>query len=293
MSTQWHPLFAHLLGLLINKHYEIHPEVSVSDMPRVADLLVRRQGAEPAPFRGLWSHLTDWNVVEFKGPSDYPEEDDLELLVHVGTGLMYKFNEERRSRNEERLSNRQMSFWYLAPSLGETFLGQARTRTYLDYQTGGLWRGSVWGHPVWLVSYRELPVEEDTIPLHLLDRDPAAPRSLAELVLHKQELLQRFAPWFIAFQPALWEVIRQMANTSTDGPRIDWEAVGKYANLDEVVRVIPPERVIQLLGVDRAVQAVGLDRVIESSGAEKVLDELLKHLSPEQLQEMLRLRQQG
>jgi hypothetical protein len=88
MSTQWHPLFAHLLGLLIADHYEVQTEVPVSDLPRRGDLLlIRRHGGEEPPFRGLWSHLTEWNVIEFKGLSDSAEEDDLELLVHVGTGV--------------------------------------------------------------------------------------------------------------------------------------------------------------------------------------------------------------
>ena len=103
--------------------------------------------------------------------------------MHVGTGITYRFNEERKGRNEERLANRQVSFWYLVPQLGETFLGQARGRTHLNYETGGLWRGQVWGHPVWLLSYQEAAVEEDTIPLHLLDLQRPAPRALGELVV--------------------------------------------------------------------------------------------------------------
>ena len=31
-KTQWHPLFARLLGLLLDAYYEIQPEVSVSDL---------------------------------------------------------------------------------------------------------------------------------------------------------------------------------------------------------------------------------------------------------------------
>ena len=60
----------------------------VSDLPRKADLLVihRHPGRQPH-FLGLWSHLTDWNVLEFKGPTDDAEEEDLELLMAVGTGL--------------------------------------------------------------------------------------------------------------------------------------------------------------------------------------------------------------
>jgi hypothetical protein len=321
MSKQWHPLFAHLLRLLLDRYYSVQTEVPVSDLPRRGDLLLlRRQTDEAPPFEGLWSHLTDWNVLEFKGPGDYPHEDDLELLVHVGTGLTVRFNEERVAAGQPRLTNRQVSLWYVAPKLGETFLGHARLRTHFDYETGGLWRGSVWGHPVFLVSAHELPVEVDTVPLHLLDRDPPAPRAVGELVLHQEELLRHFATWLSALQPRLWKEIRHMAETSTPGSGlIDWEAVGEIANLDEVVRLLPPEHVIQVLGIERAleviglprmievaglprmieavglprmIEAVGLPRVIEAVGPDKLLNELFKHMTTEQIQEALQRRQQ-
>src|SRR4051812_34738361 len=106
MSTQWHPVFARLLGLLLGDYYEIQPEVPVSDLPRAGDFLIirRQEGPEP-PFRGLWNHLTDWNVIEFKGPTDAPREEHLEKLVHVGTGITYRLNEERQARGEVPLEN--------------------------------------------------------------------------------------------------------------------------------------------------------------------------------------------
>src|SRR5436190_834203 len=119
MSTQWHPMFARLLRELLKDYYDIQTEVPVSDLPRKADMLIvhRHPGQQP-PFEGLWSHLTDWNIFEFKGPTDAAEVDDLELLMAVGTGLTYRLNEQRRQRDETALRNSQVSMWYLAPTLG-------------------------------------------------------------------------------------------------------------------------------------------------------------------------------
>src|SRR5262249_27445511 len=142
MSTQWHPLFARTLRLLLEDYYEVNPEVPVSDLPPQADLfLVRRTGGAEPPLTGLWGPLTEWSVLEFRGPSDSTEEIVLDLLMHVGPGLNCRFNEERRGQQQEPVPNRQLSLWYLAPTLGETFLGHARARLHLDYETGGLWRG--------------------------------------------------------------------------------------------------------------------------------------------------------
>jgi hypothetical protein len=246
--------------------------------------------------------LTDWNVFEFKGPGDDAEEDDLELLMHVGAGLTYRINEERRERKESRLANRQMSFWYLAPKLGETFLGHARSRLHLTYETNGLWRGGAWGHPIWLLAYRDAAVEVDTIPLHLLAQEPLAAQSLGELVLRQPELLLRFATWLSALLPALWKEIKIMANKTSDGPRFDWEQITEFAGFDEFVRLLPPGKVIEIMGVERAIEAIGLDRVIktvgpnraiEALGPESLLAALFPGSTPEQLQELLRRRQQG
>src|SRR6266566_1636424 len=118
MSTQWHPLFARLLRLLLEDYYQLDTEVPVSDLPRKGDIsLLRRVGAAEPPFTGLWLHLTPWNVFEFKGPTDGPEEADLELLMHVGTGITYRFNDERRQQGEAPMPSRDISFWYLAPTL--------------------------------------------------------------------------------------------------------------------------------------------------------------------------------
>ncbi len=271
MSTQWHPLFAHLLKLLVGKWYDVEPEVPVSDLPRRGDVLVvRRQAESEPPFRGLWSHLTDWNVIEFKGPTDTPEADDLELLMAVGAGIAYRLNEQRREAGEPSLAADQVSYWYLAPQLGTTFLGQARLRTAFDYEGNGLWRGRAWGHRVWLMSYREAAVEEDALPLFLLDRQQPAPSGLTELMVSHEELLREFGGWVKTLRPQLWEEIRRMV--TEPGSIIDWVEVAKVTDLDGAIRVIPPERVIEILGVAEAIRIIGLGRVIEELGLTRVLE---------------------
>jgi hypothetical protein len=108
-----------------------------------------------------------------------------------------------------------VSFWYLTPTLGDTFLGHARLRTFFDFEASGLWRGKVWGHTVWLLGYREAAVEVDSLPLHLLRREPIPTRPFAELLVSNEELLRRFASWVFTFQPGVWEEIQRMATTTT------------------------------------------------------------------------------
>jgi hypothetical protein len=303
MTIQWHPLFARLLRLLLDAFYQVETEVPVSDLPRKGDLfLLRRTGSAEPPFTGLWMHLTDWNLLEFKGPTDNPEEADLELLMHVGTGIAFRFNEERRQRGEAPLPNRRVSFWYLAPALGETFLGEVRARVEaLTYLTGGLWSGRAWGHPVFFLSYRDAPVEPDTVPLHFLTPAPdAPPHSLAELLARRTDLLQRYDRWLFALHPHLWKEIRIM--THTPGlPTPDYSVVADMVDVEAMVHALGTERVIEALGVEQTVKALGPERVLDALGPERVLDALgvervlelaLSKMTPEQ-QRQLRQRLPG
>ncbi len=205
MKKQWHPLFVHLMRLLVGEWYAIDPEVPVSDLPRRGDMLiVRREGTAEPPFRGLWSHLRELNVIEFKGPTDHPDVDDLELLMAVGAGLTAKITEERKEAGRPGLKAREVAFWYLAPSLGDTFLYNAKLRGPVQYESAGLWLGTGYGHPLRFVAYRELPAEEDGLPLFLLDRQRPVPAGLGAVILSRQELVRQFG-WLVrSLQPILW-----------------------------------------------------------------------------------------
>src|SRR5713101_6994457 len=97
MAIQWHPLFALLLRPLLEGFYEIQTNVPVGDVPREADLvLLRRTTSKTLPFRGLWRHLTTWNILEYKGPTVSARLEDIDFLVELGMGIPRRLNEERR-----------------------------------------------------------------------------------------------------------------------------------------------------------------------------------------------------
>ena len=270
---QWHPLFAYLLRLLIGDFYEVDVEAPVGDLPRRADVvLLRRTGSAKAPFVGLWSHLREWNVLEFKGPTDHPEEVDLELLMHVGTGIALRFNEERQRRGYRPLPSSQVALWYFTTSLGDPFLEAARNRAFLRYEGDGLWVGQGWGHPLFLVSYRDLPMEPDSVPLHLLRRpDDRPPAALADLMARHTDLVGRYGAWIATFHSQLWKEMGKMANLVPPG-WIDWHKVVENVDVGPLIQAIDPEQVVQVWGIEHAVEVVGLERVIEVVGLERVIE---------------------
>jgi hypothetical protein len=173
---QWHPLFAQLLRPLVEGHYRVETNMPVGDAPRIADIvLVQRTAATAPPYRGLWRWLTAANVLEFKGPTVSARVTDLDLLIELGLGITRRLHDEGQGRRRDRRERAAMSFWYLANHLGRRFLRDAEALLGESEVLGpGVWRAWHLGRPLLLVSNRAVPVERDSVPVHLLVREPAA-----------------------------------------------------------------------------------------------------------------------
>lgn len=264
-KTQWHPLFAELLKLLLGDYYDIQTEVPVSELPRRGDfLVVRRQAGPPPPFEALWGYLREWNVIEFKGMTDNAEIGDLELLVSVGTGLTVRLNEARQGRDLGPLMNRQVAFWYVAPVITEAFASHPRAGAMFQYQTDGVWSGQAFGHLMYLVSVRELPRTVDSLPLQLLD-DAVVP-SLAEVFAGNQPLAERFAGWLIQYRPDLWKEVVTM-NPTVPTP-LSSEEIARLPVVRNIFSVMEAEEVAKvLLEKLSPEQAHDLIRRLEKSAA--------------------------
>jgi hypothetical protein len=191
--TQWHPIFAELLRPLLQDYYDVQTNVPVGDAPREADiLLLRRTSDQPTPFRGLWRHLTTWNVLEYKGPSVSARLSDLSLLIELGVGIHRRLNEERHRQKHAQLKPAESSFWYVVRKMGGRYLGGARQCLgHLEEIEGGLWRSQVLQHLVFLVDSETFASEPDSVPLHLLfERSPEQERELGDLVVEEPNFLE-------------------------------------------------------------------------------------------------------
>jgi hypothetical protein len=311
---QWHPIFAHLLRPLVEGHYEVRTGQTVGDVPRSSDVvLLRKASASLPPFHGLWSHLTPWNVLEYKGPTVSARFDELHDLIELGFGIHRRLNElqqkeRRRGDSEGQAAHPDMdypdvSFWYLVNHLGARFLAEApRHLPGLQQVTAGLWQVSVFSHPLFLVSTQELEVERDSLPLHVLAGLADADKGTVKAVLQAEPALwPNYGPWLFIHEPALWREISQMA-TQQEGPlTLDFRPLADYlketgglkrfledVGIKEAVEAVGVKQAVEAVGVKEAVEAVGVKQAVEAVGLEQVW----AALSPEERERLRRLAEQ-
>jgi hypothetical protein len=291
---QWHPVFAQLLRPAVETYYDVQTMLPVGDAPREADfVLLRRTASGPAPFRGLWRHLSTWNIMEFKGPTVSPRRGDVELLVELGLGIDRRLQAERIQQRQRRLGPEEVSFWYLANHLGQRFLRAAEQKLgQLDPLDSGLWRCRLLERLIFCVSSIDLPVEADSLPLHVVGREPlATERHVARLVLEQPDLQQLYGGWLASLHPTAWKEIEAMARTMGKRLKFDIRPAIESLGLDEVIEQVGIDRVIEQLGKKELIKRIGLDDFLaDLSPAERRinLDRLLASLSPAERRELKR-----
>jgi hypothetical protein len=259
--TQWHPLFAQLLRGMLESQFEVQTNMPVGDVPREADVvLVRRISVEPSAFTGLWRWLTTWNILEFKGPSVSARVDDLDGLLEIGLGI------------QRRLT---------AADLGRRFLAAAERLTGpLEALADGVWRVTVWQRPMLLVSNREVAVERDSLPVHLLTAEPLQrQREVVEVLRAQPQLWSQFVGGLVWLHPALTKEMATMGRTKTKGLKPD---------IRPAIRHLGWEEILGQAGLKELIEQVGAKPIINEIGLAKVASQL----SAAQRQEMLRLLQQ-
>lgn len=281
---QWHPVFAQLLRPAVEGYYEVQTTVPVGDAPREADfVLLRRTSQATPPFRGLWRHLTAWNILEFKGPSVSPRRGDVDLLIELGLGIDRRLRAGRIRDRRHRPVPEEVSFWYIANHLGHRFLREAEMFLGPLEEIGpGLWRCRLLRRLVFLVSSIDVPVEEDSLPLHVVGHEPlATERQVARLVAEHPGLQRHYGAWLATLHDTAWKEVENMARGELN---IDFRPVVKSLGLGRVLESIGIEQVIEQVGIDRVIETLGEKEVIRRIG----LDRFLANLSPAERRELKR-----
>jgi hypothetical protein len=139
----------------------------------------------------------------------------------------------------------------------------------------GQWRCEILQRLVFLVSGRDLPLEEDSVPLHLIGQEPpAADQALAEFLVARPALWQLYEEWLAALHESAYRRVASMARTRTRPFEISIAPLVESLGVPELVRRIGLNRVVEEVGLKRVVDEVGLKRVVDEVGLKRVVDEV-------------------
>jgi hypothetical protein len=157
----------------------------------------------------------------------------------------------------------------------------------------------VLGHSIFLVSGSELPVEEASLPLHLIAQESGATeQAVAHLVAGSPELWERYGGWLASLHPARFKEVQGMARQSKGALRLDLTPIVEMMGIGWVIEQLGAKQVIEHLGAKQVIEHLGAKQVIEHLGAKQVIDEvggvkqLWAELTPEQRRQLKRLAQE-
>ncbi len=291
---QWHPILAQLLRPLVQDYYEVQTDLPVGDLPRQADVvLLRRRAADP-PFVGIWRHLRVWNVLEFKGPSDDPALRDLDLLLELGLGIDRRLNEQRQEQKEPLLKRVEVAWWFLANHLGRRFRAEveAVVGSPLQQLGEGLWSCPALGRVLYLISRDALPVERESVPLHLVTEEPLERvEALARVLVQQPGFWDLYGGWLAQLNPEIWEELQTMIRKMGAEPNLDLRWLIDQVGLKQVIDQVGLKQVIDQVGFKQIIDLVGWQEVFQTVPLGEVIaamgmDWFVSQLSPEQLQEL-------
>ena len=278
---QWHPLFAKMLRPVVQDHYEVETNLPVGDAPRSADIvLVRRTSDQPPPFQSLLQHLTIWNILEFKGRSVRARIRDLDLLVELGLGVDRRLNEERIRQKQRLLSETDVSFWYIVNHLGTRFLRQARERLgSIEQASPGVWRGQLLRRSLLLIDGRAVPVDRESVALHLAgEESQAIDEALAHVITEEPGYWELYAPLLKALHPNIWTEAMQMAKSKGKRGDLDLSPLVEEVGLEKYLAVVKVGDYINTFGPKKVIKELGVERIVANLSAEErqKLKEMLK-----------------
>ncbi len=291
--TQWHPIFDFLLRATLEDYYEVQTNVAVGDIPREADIvLIRRTSKTKAPFKTLWHHLSRYNVVELKGRSESARIGDIDLLAEVGLGIHRRLQE---VEPKVRISRADISFWYLAIRLGKRILSAASTITGgLEPISVGVWRTSILGRTLWLVSNSDVPMDLESAPLRMVSEQSASEAiQLAEIASTSQKLWKAYGTLLGTIFPELQKEFDVMA-AKRGLDEINWNLVlsnaSKRANVKKLIAGDGLREMIHKIGLDNLLTLLPPEEqraLVKRDEINKInVEELLTLLSPTQQREL-------
>jgi len=171
----------------------------------------------------------------------------LPLLVEVGLGISRRLNAQSEQQKRRPPPDAGVSFWYLANRLGRIFLQAAASQLGPMAALGaGVWKSAILGHPCFLVSAADLPVDEDSLPLHVLGIEPLEQQlTVGKFLIEEAERLDVYGTLFAALHPAAWKELVSMARTKQESFHFDLQPLVDEMGLANIIQQLGKKKLIE------------------------------------------------
>ncbi len=224
---------------------------------------------------------------------------DLDLLLEVGLGVDRRLNEQRRKQGESLLQRADVTWWYLANHLGQRFRAEVQEVLGASLQQlgEGLWSCPALGRGLYLVSRDALPVERESVPLHLVTAEPLERvKALAREMVRQPGFWERYGSFLALLNPDNWEELQIMIRQMGTEPNLDLRWLVNQVGLKQVIDQVGLKQVIDQIGLKEVIDQVGLKQVIDQVGLKQVIDQVgpkqvIDQVGPKQVIDLIGLKE--
>jgi hypothetical protein len=193
------------------------------------------------------------------------------LLAELGLGIDRRLNEERARQKQRPLDPSEVSFWYIVNHLGKRFLHEARVRLGTIEEAGpGVWRSQILVRPLFLIDGRTVPVERDSVPLHLVgEGSHTIDKALASVIVDEPGFWELYAALLKTLHPNIWKEAKNMARSKGKRGDLDLSPLIEEVGLEKYLAVVNVEEMIDAVGAKKVVKELGIDRILANLTAEE------------------------
>ncbi len=135
----------------------------------------------------------------------------------------------------------------------------------------GLWRGTILERPMFLVSNDQLGIDRDSVPLHLVTKEPIERGTeVAHQVAAQPDLWKTYGPWLAVYYPTIWQEVMNVATNVEDRfEKPDFDGFLDRVGVQNFLTPVNAKRIIEALRPDRVVHEMGTKSFIDALTTEQ------------------------
>jgi hypothetical protein len=134
----------------------------------------------------------------------------------------------------------------------------------------GVWRSHVLLRPIFLIDSKTVPVEPESVPLHLAaEESRESELALARVIVEEPRYWELFGTLLNALHPNIWKEAKQMARSKKKPDGFDMTPVIEEVGLEKYLEAVKIDDIIDTYGAKNLVKKLGIERFVASLSADE------------------------